>query len=240
MGFFDSLFEKKYCAICGGEIGLFGHANLSDGKLCKQCKKLLSPYFVPRKQSTDRIREHLAYREANRENLRRFDAARALMLENKRIYIDETHNLFCLCAGDPSPENNPDLFRLDRILDCNIRVDESERELKTTDRNGNLVRYRPPRYSYTRAIWLTLEMEEPDWVSSIRERVGYFTFENRVPASFEQAKLRANEARTTLLNLKGRAARLMLPKRTVECPFCGAPTIPDDQNRCEYCMSTLK
>ena len=240
MGFFDSLFEKKYCAICGGELGLFGHVNLSDGKLCKECKKKLSPYFAPRKRPVEQIRAHLAYREENRERLRRFDTTRTVQLEKQQICIDLEQNLFCICTGEPTQQNNPDLFRLDRILECSVRIDESERELKTTDRKGNYVSYRPPRYAYTRTIRLSIHLEEPDWAGTVTERVGTFSFENRVPASFEHAKQRANDARELLLSLRERTAEILLPKTTVTCPFCGAPTIPDDQNRCEYCMSTLK
>ena len=31
MGFFGKLFDKKVCAICGGEIGLLGNRKLEDG-----------------------------------------------------------------------------------------------------------------------------------------------------------------------------------------------------------------
>ena len=43
MGLFGKLFEKKECAICGGEIGLLGNRKLEDGNMCKACAaKLLS------------------------------------------------------------------------------------------------------------------------------------------------------------------------------------------------------
>ena len=35
MGLFGKLFEKKECAICGGEIGLLGNRKLEDGNMCK-------------------------------------------------------------------------------------------------------------------------------------------------------------------------------------------------------------
>jgi len=34
MGLFN-IFDKKVCAICGGEIGLLGNRKLEDGNLCK-------------------------------------------------------------------------------------------------------------------------------------------------------------------------------------------------------------
>ena len=64
MGFFENLFEKKVCSICGGEIGLLGNRNLEDGNLCKDCVAKLSPWFSDRRHSTvEEISKQLAYRE---------------------------------------------------------------------------------------------------------------------------------------------------------------------------------
>lgn len=68
MGFFDKMFEKKECAICGTELGLLGKTKINEGYLCKECAGKLSPYFHGYRSSTaDDIREQLAYREANAE-----------------------------------------------------------------------------------------------------------------------------------------------------------------------------
>ncbi|MBQ2412622.1 MAG: DUF4428 domain-containing protein, partial [Anaerotignum sp.] len=74
MGLFDKLFEKKECAICGGEIGLLGNRKLEDGNMCKKCAEKLSPWFTDRKESTvAEIQEQLAYREANKEKVAAFN-----------------------------------------------------------------------------------------------------------------------------------------------------------------------
>lgn len=49
MGLFGKMFEKKTCALCGGDIGLFGNRKLEDGNMCKDCAALLSPWFSDRK-----------------------------------------------------------------------------------------------------------------------------------------------------------------------------------------------
>ena len=70
MALFGKLFEKKECAICGGEIGLLGNRKLEDGNCCKNCAAKLSPWFNDRRQSTvEEIKEQLAYREANKEKV---------------------------------------------------------------------------------------------------------------------------------------------------------------------------
>ena len=69
MGFFD----KKYCDVCGEKIGLLGNRKLEDGNLCKECASKLSPFFSDRKSSTvEEIKQQLAYREENRQQLAGF------------------------------------------------------------------------------------------------------------------------------------------------------------------------
>ena len=51
MGLFD-VFKKKDCEICGKEVGMFGYKKLEDGEICKDCVKLLSPWFDDRRHST--------------------------------------------------------------------------------------------------------------------------------------------------------------------------------------------
>ena len=65
MGFFDKMFEKKECAICGTELGLLGKTKINEGYLCKECAGKLSPFFRGHRSSTaDDSREQLAYRAA--------------------------------------------------------------------------------------------------------------------------------------------------------------------------------
>lgn len=52
MGFFDKMFEKKECAICGTELGLLGKTKINEGYLCKECAGKLSPYFHGYRSST--------------------------------------------------------------------------------------------------------------------------------------------------------------------------------------------
>ena len=76
MGLFDA-FKKKDCEICGKEVGLLGYKKLEDGEICKDCVKLLSPWFDDRRHSTvAQIKEQLAYREENKKNLATFRPAK--------------------------------------------------------------------------------------------------------------------------------------------------------------------
>ena len=64
------LFDKKYCDVCGAKIGFLGNRKLEDGNLCKDCAGKLSPFFSDRRNSTvAEIKEQLAYREKNKQQL---------------------------------------------------------------------------------------------------------------------------------------------------------------------------
>ena len=89
MGLFGKLFDKKECAVCGGEIGLLGNRKLEDGNLCKDCASKLSPWFSDRRQSTvEEIKGQLAYREANQEKVAVFHTTRTLG-ERMKVLLDE-------------------------------------------------------------------------------------------------------------------------------------------------------
>ena len=73
------LFDKKFCSICGGKIGLLGNRKLEDGNLCKDCASKLSPWFSERRHSSvEDIRGQLAYREENRAAVSAFHTTRSL------------------------------------------------------------------------------------------------------------------------------------------------------------------
>ena len=77
MGLFDR-FKKQDCEICGKEVGMFGYKKLEDGEICKDCVKLLSPWFDERRHSTvEQIKRQLAAREENRKKPHQTEAGRA-------------------------------------------------------------------------------------------------------------------------------------------------------------------
>lgn len=112
MALFGKLFEKKECAICGGEIGLLGNRKLEDGNCCKNCAAKLSPWFNDRRQSTvEEIKEQLAYREANKEKVAAFHITRTLG-EDTKVLLDEDAGLFMVTASRNLADANPDVLAL--------------------------------------------------------------------------------------------------------------------------------
>ena len=149
MALFGKLFEKKICAICGGEIGLLGNRKLEDGNMCKHCAEKLSPWFSDRRESTvAQINEQLAYREANKAKVAAFKATRTLG-ERRKVLIDENAGLFMVPVSATSlQEENPDVLALTDIVSCRLDIDEDQREIMNKDKDGKPVSYNPRRYDY--------------------------------------------------------------------------------------------
>ena len=123
------LFDKKYCDICGDKIGLLGNRKLEDGNMCKECAKLISPWLTGRKGYTvEEMKEHLAYREENKEKVQAFSATKVLGLETK-VYIDEDNGQFLVYNGRNFKEGNPDVLDFSQITGCRIDIDEHEHEI---------------------------------------------------------------------------------------------------------------
>lgn len=161
MGIFESLFEKKECAICGGEIGLLGNRKLEDGNMCKTCAQKLSPWFSDRRNSTvTEIKEQLAYREENRKKAAQFRVTKSFG-EDMKVLIDEPHRWFMVTRAGNLAEANPDVIDLSSLVDCSMHVDEHRSEITRTDKDGKRVSYTPPRYEFSYDFTMTIRVNTP-------------------------------------------------------------------------------
>ena len=170
MGFLGKLFEKKECAICGGEIGLLGNRKLEDGDMCKNCAKKLSPWFNERRHSTvDEIKRQLVYREENRNKVAGFCVTRSFG-EYWRVLLDDAHRCFTVTHERDLAEANPDILNYTDLTGCRMDIDEHETELERKDENGKMVSYDPPRYEYSYDFDIILTVNNP-YFDEIRFRL---------------------------------------------------------------------
>ncbi len=164
MGFFGKLFEKKECAICGGEIGLLGNRKLEDGNMCKDCASKLSPWFDDRRNSTiEQINTQLAYREANKEEVAVFKTTRVYG-EATKIYLDEDACKFMVTsASSPNDitKSNPDVLSFSDVTGCELDINEHKREITRADKDGKQVSYNPPRYEFQYDFYVLIRVRNP-------------------------------------------------------------------------------
>ena len=161
MGFFSKLFEKKECAICGGEIGLLGNRKLEDGNMCKECAAKLSPWFSECRQSTvAEIQAQLAYREANQERVAAFRTTRTLG-ERTKVLLDEDSGLFMVTSAKNLEEANPDVLSFSDVTGCRLDIDESKTEIEYRDAEGNRQSFNPRRYACSYDFYIVINVNNP-------------------------------------------------------------------------------
>ena len=263
MGLFDKLFSKKECAICGGEIGLFGNRKLEDGNMCKTCAAKLSPFFSDRRESTvEEIKEQLAYREANRDAVAALHVTRVMGSGNTKVYIDEDAGKFMVASDEitKSHQNlldiNPDVIGFEQVtgveLDIDEDYDEEKREIKDAEGNTKRVSYNPPRYTWSYDFHVLLRVNHP-YFGEIKFRLNESNVElnpdNPLPQMRKPDPKKnvdycfyedmGKEIKEVLMQarqqVRDEAAAAAAPKAAVTCPYCGATTTPDEKGCCEYC-----
>ena len=185
------MFDKKFCDICGEKIGLLGNRKLSDGNLCKDCAKKLSPFFSERRQSTvAEIKQHLAYREQNRAALRNFRTTRTFGLNNTKVFIDDNQGKFVVNRRDKFEEDNPDIISISQVTSVRYEIDESRQEVYAKDSEGKSVSYNPPRYDYDYNINVIILVQSP-YFNEIKFRINSMTIEDRFTEEFNRCEQQA-------------------------------------------------
>ncbi len=256
MGFFSKLFEKKVCAICGGEIGLLGNRKLEDGNMCKACAAKLSPWFSDRRNSTvAEIKEQLAYREANQDAVAAFHVTRVLG-EGTKVLLDEDARKFMVTRARNWQEENPDVLDFSQVTGCQLDIDEDRDEEKREDKDGNSVSYNPPRYRYSYDFTMIIRVNHP-YFDEISFRLNSSSVETTdgtaVPAfrkpnpqfhpEYSEYANMGTEIKEILTQARQEAREdakaAAAPKAAVICPNCGATTTPDASGCCEYCGGSV-
>ena len=170
MGLFGKLFDKKECALCGGEIGLLGNRKLEDGNMCKHCAAKLSPWFSDRRKSTVQdIKAQLEYREANLQALNGFRVSKRLG-EYYKMFVEEENGVptrFAVCRDNDYRDVNADLISFKDVSCCTIDVREHRRELDYTNDKNERVKYDPPRYEYQYDFYVELAIQNNPYFDEI-------------------------------------------------------------------------
>ena len=169
MGLFDR-FKKQDCEICGKEVGMFGYKKLEDGEICKDCVKLLSPWFDDRRHSTvAQIKEQLAYREENRTALNAFrpTVAYGERYTLRAEVVNGVPTRFVVAQTNDFKAENADIINFKDVTSFNIDVTEHDKELKRRNSQGDMVSYVPPRYEYSYNFYAEIYLNHP-YINKIR------------------------------------------------------------------------
>ena len=260
MGLFD-VFKKKDCELCGKEVGMLGYKKLEDGEICKDCVKLLSPWFEERRHSTvAQIREQLNYRARNAEELKNFHPTKTFGDYNY-MFVEERDGVpyrFCVSRSEDYLKENADLVLFRNVEEVTIDIDDNRSEVYVKDGEEE-VSYEPPRYDYSFQFHVTLRIKDVPWFDSISfqlnddnperfcvEDMGsadaveaYAEAMEPVDAGFARKFLRykrmCNEIEA-MVNDPGAPEKEAAPAQKF-CPNCGASA--EGGKFCQYCGSPL-
>ena len=236
------LFDKKFCDFCGGKIGLLGNRKLSDGNMCKDCASGITPHLVGRKTySVSDMKEHLEQRAENKQRLDGFEATRTLGIGTK-IHIDDTNGLLLITSSRKYKDENPDVLDFSQVTGCVLDITENKREQKKDGPDGKKESYNPPRYDFLYDFYITVNFNHK-WFDQIKFKVNSSTIEGRTAIEYRDTERQAKEIQQIMQNLhtqiRENATESAKPKMSVNCPACGASTIPDKSGCCEYCGSAI-
>lgn len=260
------LFDKKFCSICGGKIGLLGNRKLEDGNLCKECAAKLSPWFSERRHSSvEDIKAQLAYREENRAAVSAFHATRSLG-KGTKVLLDEDNRRFMVVRTGNINTENPDVLDYSQVTGCDLDIEENQHEEMRKDNEGKSVSYNPPRYTYSYDFYVTIRVNHP-YFDEMRFKLnsssvdtgnrsmggvggaGWNMSTNNIRIGgggvndYYECVNMGNEIKEALTQarqeIRDEVAAANAPKTAVVCPFCGATTIPNAQGCCEYCGAAI-
>ena len=174
MGLFDR-FKKQDCEICGKEVGMCCYKMLDDVEICKDCLKLLSPWFEDRKHSTvAQIKDQIAYREQNARELEQFNISRQIGKNEYVMYIEEINGIptrFFVTNRSDYKSVNPDIILFKDVVSCITDVDERHEEIKQRNSEGQMVSYHPPRYKHHHDFYIRMEIRNNPYFHEIKFRI---------------------------------------------------------------------
>ena len=204
MGLFDR-FKKQDCEICGKEVGMFGYKKLEDGEICKDCVRLLSPWFDDRRHSTvEQIKQQLAYRAENEKKLADFRVAQVIG-DDYKLYIEEENGIptrFFVSDADDYMIENPDIIEFKDLMSCTTDVRTHETELKRDDGNGNKVSYNPARFETDYDFYVKMHIANNPYFSDISFKLNRntVTLETRAGSSVSFLGMNFNSAAVNVGN----------------------------------------
>ena len=163
MGLLGGFFNKKNCAICGGEIGLLGNRKLEDGNLCKDCARKLSPWFSERRHSTvAQIAGQLQYREDNLQRIPSFRESRRYGTDSsQQLIIDDSQATFMVTSSNHWMKDNPDIIDYACVTGCRADIREDRHEVRHPGPDGHEVPFEPHRFRYDYDFGITIMLNHP-------------------------------------------------------------------------------
>ena len=210
--------------------------------MCKDCAGLLSPFTTDRRKTTlDEIKDHLAYREANKAEVAAFNVTRTIG-DRTKVMLDEDKGKFIVTSSGRWQGENPDVIAFSQVTGCSSDIRENRTEIKYRDSEGKMVGYHPPRYDIDYNFYVKIYVNSP-YFNEIEFQLNRNRVDQRNSVGFREFERQADEIITALTQVRQEVrdgiAAANAPKVAQICQTCGASAIPDASGRCEYCGAAM-
>lgn len=177
MGFWNKIFEKKLCDICGEPIDHFQNIKLKNGNCCQRCCNELSPLFSKLNSSTvENIRCQVYCRKQNYEKLNKFNPT-IIMGTDFKILIDEEKGEFAVSKSENYMADKPDIISCADMNRCIVDIIEHRKEVKYKDSNGEVHSFAPPYFAYSYDFFVEIGVNIP-YINVIKFKVNSLRVDN--------------------------------------------------------------
>jgi len=171
-----------------------------------------------------------------------------------KILMDEDAGKFMVTRERNYKNENPDVLDFSQVTGCQLDIEERRTEETREDKDGNEVSYNPPRYYYSYDFHMIIKVNHPyfdeitfDLNSSdveLNPDRGTSVRPNpQMNPDYREYEEMGREIKRILTQARKQAREQIkeaeAPKAAVDCPCCGATTIPDANGCCEYCGSAI-
>lgn len=154
---------------------MFGYKKLEDGEICKDCVKLISPWFEDRRHATvAQIKEQLAYREQNAKEHENFTISRKIGDEEYFMYIEEVSGVptrFFVTSRSDYKAENPDIISFKDVASCVTDIQVRDEEIKEKNAEGQMVSCNPRRYKHHHDFFIKMEIRNNPYFDDIKFRI---------------------------------------------------------------------
>ena len=192
--------DRKYCDICSNVLPSFGYMRLSDGCICMDCNRKISPFLKGvRELTVEDMKRHLEYRQDNMKALQDFKSAISFGY-GKKIYIDPYMAAFVITPNrlEEIDKDNPDVISLHDVIESDTKIKEYTKEEFYKDEEGHRERYFPPRinyyYDFVTTIWLRNE-----WFDEVSLKLNGSSVEGRDSIMYRRCNSMAKQLKDTLM-----------------------------------------
>jgi len=243
-----SLFDKKYCYMCGKEIGFFSTSIVNGITLCKICGSDISPFANKQRcKKPKQLFEHLKYRKSNKTCLDNFQITRSFG-EYDIVCIDENTQKFYVKKFGSKHIENPDIIDCSSITECKLIVDEDYSEYESEKAVEKIVSIISPTYIFEYMLSLKIRINHP-WIDEIIVRLNKEEIEAKVTAKrgttpqspraqnnkYKEYESLANEIKDALEENRTKSKEKSNKPKNAYCTHCGAVRISLQEKICKYC-----